>query len=35
MSTLIELQERREMQESLRDIGTPQALADLEQLKRM
>ena len=35
MSTLVELQERREMREELRVIGTPQALADLEQLKRM
>ena len=35
MSTLIELQERREMREELRAIGTPQALADLEQLQRL
>ena len=35
MSTLIELQERREMREALHAIGTPQALADLQQLQRM
>ena len=33
MSTLIELQERREMREELLAIGTPQALADLDKLQ--
>ena len=35
MSTLIELQERREMREELRAIGTPQAITHLEQLQRL
>ena len=35
MTALIELQERREMREKPLTIGTPQTLADLEQLQRM
>ena len=35
MSTLIELQERGEMREELRAIGTPQAITHLEQLQRL
>lgn len=35
MTTLIELEQGRQMREALRALGTPQALADLEQLQQL